>query len=492
MADADVQRIAAHRPPPPTAATGSDRDEVQLDESTFAWRDASAFAAGAPGTIDTRLRSSACSATFRRIIAVSPAVTRSIMVTPAAVSLDAAASSAIAADPVPPVVRASKPAFGILGAISGAHMVNDMMQSLILAMYPILKGEFSLSFGQVGLITLTYQLTASLLQPVVGLYTDRRPQPYSLPFGMASTLIGLLLLAFAPSFAVVLLAAAFVGIGSSVFHPESSRIARLASGGRHGLAQSVFQVGGNTGTAIGPLLAAAVIVPFGQRSAAWFCLAALLGIVLLLQVSRWYSTHHVARGRKASSAVSPYSRRVVIGAVAVLLVLIFSKYFYVAGLSSFYTFYLIDRFSLSVQDAQLHLFFFLFASAVGTVLGGPVGDRIGRKPVIWVSILGVAPFALLLPHADLFWTTTLTVIIGLVLSSAFSAILVYAQELMPGKVGMVSGLFFGFAFGMGGLGAAVLGMLADKTSIAFVYDTIAWLPLLGLVAALLPKGARRA
>jgi FSR family fosmidomycin resistance protein-like MFS transporter len=372
-------------------------------------------------------------------------------------------------------------------------MVNDMMQSLILAMYPILKGQFSLSFAQIGLITLTYQLTASLLQPLVGLVTDRRPQPYSLPLGMLSTLIGLMLLAVAPNFSVLLLAAAFIGIGSAIFHPESSRIARLASGGQHGFAQSVFQVGGNMGTAIGPLLAAAVIVPFGQRSVAWFGLIVLLGIGLLLQVSRWYAAHHKATGGSRKVAVgSPYSRKVVIGAIAVLLVLIFSKYFYMAGLSSFYTFYLMEHFGLTVQSAQLHLFYFLFASAVGTVLGGPMGDRIGRKPVIWVSILGVAPFALLLPHANLFWTTALTIVIGLVLSSAFSAILVYAQELMPGKVGMVSGLFFGFAFGMGGLGAAVLGIFADRTSIAYVYQTIAYLPLLGLVAALLPRGVRRA
>jgi FSR family fosmidomycin resistance protein-like MFS transporter len=397
-----------------------------------------------------------------------------------------------AASPIKEAPPKAKPAFGVLGAISSVHMINDMMQSLILAMYPILKGEFSLSFGQIGLITLTYQLTASLLQPLIGIFTDRRPQPYLLPLGMLSTLIGLMLLAFAPSFAVVLLAAAFVGIGSSVFHPESSRIARLASGGQHGFAQSIFQVGGNTGTAIGPLLAALVIVPFGQRSVAWFGLAALLGIGLLMRVSRWYAEHQVAAaGRKKTVAVAPYPRKVVMGAIGVLLVLIFSKYFYVAGISSFYTFYLMDRFGLTVQSAQLHLFFFLIASAVGTVAGGPIGDRIGRKPVIWVSILGVAPFALLLPHADLFWTTTLTIIIGLVLSSAFSAILVYAQELMPGKVGMVSGLFFGFAFGMGGLGAAVLGIFADHTSIAYVYQTIAYLPLLGVVAILLPKDALR-
>ncbi|MBS0352386.1 MAG: MFS transporter [Proteobacteria bacterium] len=389
---------------------------------------------------------------------------------------------------LPLQARHGEAAFGILGAISTSHFINDMMQSLILAMYPLLKGEFHLSFGQIGLITLTYQLTASLLQPLIGLYTDKKPQPYSLPFGMAATLLGLLLLAYAPSYEIVLLAAAFVGTGSAIFHPESSRIARLASGGRHGLAQSVFQVGGNTGSAVGPLVAAAVIVPFGQHSVAWFGLAAVLGIVLLVQVSRWYATHHIAGAARSRTPVaSPYPRKVVLGAVAVLLVLIFSKYFYIAGLSSFYTFYLIEKFGLSVQSAQVHLFAFLFASAAGTILGGPIGDRVGRKPVIWASILGVAPFALILPHADLFWTTVLTIIIGLVLSSAFSAILVYAQELMPGKVGMVSGLFFGFAFGMGGLGAAVLGLLADRTSIDAVYHAIAYLPLLGIVVALLPK-----
>lgn len=336
------------------------------------------------------------------------------------------------------------------------------------------------------MITLTYQLTASLFQPLVGLYTDRRPTPYSLPVGMSFTLCGLVLLAYAPSFWVVLVAAALVGTGSSIFHPESSRVARMASGGRHGLAQSLFQVGGNSGSALGPLVAAAVIVPFGQHSVAWFGLAALVGIVLLSQVSRWYAAHPGTRAvRKAVAA--PLPRATVMGAIGVLLVLIFSKYFYIAGISSFYTFYLIEKFGLSVQSAQMHLFFFLFASAAGTLIGGPVGDRIGRKPVIWASILGVAPFALLLPHADLFWTTALTILIGLILSSAFSAILVYAQELIPGKVGMVSGLFFGFAFGMGGLGAAVLGLLADRTSIDFVYQVIAYLPLLGIVAALLPS-----
>jgi FSR family fosmidomycin resistance protein-like MFS transporter len=394
-------------------------------------------------------------------------------------------SAAAQAEPV-------RPSFRILGALSASHMVNDMMQSLIVAMYPVLKGNFSLTFAQIGLVTLTYQLTASLLQPFVGFLTDKRPWPYSLPVGMFSTVIGLLLLGFATSFPHLLVASAFIGMGSAIFHPESSRIARAASGGQHGLAQSVFQVGGNTGSAIGPLLAAAVIVPFGQRSVAWFSVGALVGVALLLHVSRWYADHRtsVSRARKAA-APAPYPRRVVVGAVAVLLVLIFSKYFYVAGISSFYTFYLMERFGLSVQSAQVHLFVFLLASALGTIFGGMVGDRFGRKPVIWASILGVAPFALLLPHADLFWTTVLTVIIGLVLSSAFSAILVYAQELMPGKVGTVSGLFFGFAFGMGGLGAAVLGVMADRTSIDYVYHTIAWLPLLGLVAALLPKGRHR-
>ena len=391
---------------------------------------------------------------------------------------------AAAASPASP----AKATYPILGAISASHLVNDMMQSLILALYPVLKGTFDLSFGQIGLITLVYQLTASLLQPLIGFATDRRPMPQLLPLGMLSTLTGLMLLAFAPSYAVVLLAAACVGLGSAVFHPESSRIARLASGGQHGLAQSLFQVGGNAGTAFGPLLAAAVIVPFGQRSVAWFGLAALLAIVLLLQVSRWYAHHHVSAAARAKpAAVSPHSRRIVIGAITVLLVLIFSKYFYVAGLSSFYTFYLMDKFGVPVQTAQVYLFVFLAASAVGTVVGGPIGDRVGRKPVIWASILGVAPFALLLPHANLPWTIALTIVIGLVLSSAFSAILVYAQELMPGKVGTVSGLFFGFAFGMGGLGAAVLGLLADRTSIGFVYQAIAYLPLLGVVAALLPK-----
>ena len=396
--------------------------------------------------------------------------------------------SSTAATALPAPARRSGASFRVLGAISTAHLINDMMQSLILAIYPILKGEFSLSFSQIGLITLTYQLTASLFQPLVGLYTDKKPVPYSLPVGMTFTLLGLVLLAYSPNFGSVLVAAALVGTGSSIFHPESSRVARMASGGQHGLAQSLFQVGGNTGSALGPLVAAAVIVPHGKSSVAWFGLVALIGIALLSQVSRWYATHHVAAAKGALRATaSTLPRRQVASAVCVLLVLIFSKYFYIASISSFYTFYLIGKFGLDVQSAQMHLFLFLAASAAGTLIGGPVGDRIGRKPVIWGSILGVAPFALALPYVGLAWTTTFTILIGLILSSAFSAILVYAQELIPGKIGTVSGLFFGFAFGMGGLGAAALGVLADATSIDVVYRVCAWLPLLGAVAILLPN-----
>ncbi len=384
--------------------------------------------------------------------------------------------------------------FAVLGGISFAHMLNDMIQSLILAIYPLLKNSFHLSFAQIGLITLTYQVTASLLQPLVGIVTDRRPMPYSLPTGMGFTLCGLLLLAVAPNFAVLLMAAALVGTGSAIFHPESSRVARLASGGRHGLAQSLFQVGGNTGSSLGPLLAAWIIVPHGRGSVAWFSLAALLAIVVLLQVGRWYGQHHLARSKTPSRhlAVASLSRKQIIGALAILGLLIFSKYFYLASLSSYYTFYLIHKFGVSVQSAQVHLFAFLFAVAAGSLIGGPVGDRIGRKWVIWVSILGVAPFTLLLPHASLMWTGVLTVIIGLILASAFSAILVYAQELIPGRVGMISGLFFGFAFGMGGIGAAVLGSLADAHGIEYVYRLCAWLPLMGLITVFLPNLERPA
>ena len=390
-----------------------------------------------------------------------------------------------AAMPAPDPTR-----YRVLGAISFSHMLNDMIQSLILAIYPILKGEFALSFLQIGLITLTYQLTASLLQPLIGLYTDKHPQPHSLAFGMGSTLCGLLLLSVAPNFGVILLAAALVGTGSSVFHPESSRIARLASGGQHGLAQSIFQVGGNTGSALGPLLAALIVLPHGQGAIAWFAVAALVAIAVLWQIGNWYRRQFLgggARTRKtASTAVSPVPPNVVRRAIGVLLLLIFSKYFYLTSLTSYYTFYLIERFHVSVQSAQIHLFVFLFAVAAGTLAGGPIGDRIGRKPVIWVSILGVAPFTLLLPHVGLVWTGILTFIIGVVIASAFSAILVYAQELMPGKIGAVSGLFFGFAFGMGGVGAAVLGVLADSRGIEFVYQVCAFLPLLGLLTVFLP------
>ncbi|PRC92469.1 MFS transporter [Solimicrobium silvestre] len=382
-----------------------------------------------------------------------------------------------------------KTGFRVLGAISFAHFLNDMIQSLILSIYPLLKGDFHLNFAQIGLITLTYQLTASILQPLVGIYTDKHPKPYSLALGMGCTLVGLLLLSVAPNYGMVLLAAALVGTGSSIFHPESSRVARMASGGQHGLAQSIFQVGGNAGSSMGPLLAANIIIPHGQSSIAWFSLAALLAIVVLLQIGNWYKRKRLEIKNKPAKAqhqqlVLP--RKKIIFSISILLTLIFSKYFYMASMSSYFTFYLISKFHLSVQAAQIHLFIFLFSVAAGSLLGGPIGDRIGRKLVIWVSILGVAPFTLMLPYADLFWTGVLTVIIGLILSSAFSAILVFAQELVPGKVGTVSGLFFGFAFGMGGLGAAALGKLADMTDINYVYHVCSFLPLIGLLAAFLP------
>jgi MFS transporter, FSR family, fosmidomycin resistance protein len=389
---------------------------------------------------------------------------------------------------VPPAAAEHSTEFRILGAISFSHLLNDMIQSLILAIYPLLKSGFNLSFAQIGTITLTYQITASLLQPAVGLITDKKPMPYSLPIGMGFTLCGLLLLATAPNFAVLLVAAALVGTGSSVFHPESSRVARMASGGRHGLAQSLFQVGGNAGASLGPLLAAWIIVPHGRGSVAWFALAALLAIVVLLQVSRWYRDHHAERGKpKARRAAHVVLTPAQVGwSLLILGLLIFSKYFYLASISSYYTFFLMQKFGVSVQSAQTHLFVFLFAVAVGSLIGGPVGDRIGRKWVIWASILGVAPFTLLLPHVNLFWTGVLTVIIGLILASAFSAILVYAQELIPGRVGTVSGLFFGFAFGMGGIGAAVLGHIADARGIEYVYGLCAYLPLIGMITAFLP------
>jgi FSR family fosmidomycin resistance protein-like MFS transporter len=395
-------------------------------------------------------------------------------------------------------ITAGRPAaeaatFAILVALSFSHLLNDMMQSLLPAIYPLLKAKFALDFGQVGLITFTFQVTASLLQPVVGLYTDKRPMPFSLAVGMGFTLIGLLLLSGAASFVMLLTAAAMIGLGSSVFHPESSRVARMASGGRHGMAQSFFQVGGQAGQALGPLLAAFVVVPHGQGSVAWFALFALLGMVVLLNVGRWYRAARqriAARPRAAAHAASTLSHRRVTASIIILLVLIFSKYFYMASLNTYYTFYLIHKFGVSVQTAQILLFVFLGAVAAGTFAGGPIGDRIGRKYVIWGSILGVLPFTLALPHANLAWTVVFSVLIGLILASAFSAILVYAQELLPGKVGTVSGMFFGFAFGMGGLGAALLGVLADHTSIDFVYGVCAFLPLLGLLTAFLPNMER--
>jgi FSR family fosmidomycin resistance protein-like MFS transporter len=380
--------------------------------------------------------------------------------------------------------------FAVLIAISFSHLLNDAIQSVIPAIYPILKASFHLNFTQIGLITLTFQLTASLLQPFVGLYTDHRPKPYSLAIGMGFTLIGLVLLSTASNFGTILCSSALVGTGSSIFHPEASRLARMASGGRHGFAQSLFQVGGNAGTSLGPLLAALIIVPRGQSSVAWFSLMALLAIGVLGNVGVWYKGNmfrikgrSLAKGRNGNPILS---KKKILLALVVLIALIFSKFFYLTSLTNYYTFFLIGKFHLPVQTAQMYLFLFLAAVAAGTIIGGPFGDRFGRKHVIWISILGVAPFTLLLPYANLFWTAVLTVIIGVILASAFSAILVYAQDLVPGKVGMIAGLFFGFAFGMAGIGSAVLGRLADHTSIEFVFRVCAFLPLLGLLTGFLP------
>jgi FSR family fosmidomycin resistance protein-like MFS transporter len=390
-----------------------------------------------------------------------------------------------------------KAALKVLLAIGFCHLLNDAIQSLLPAVYPILKNSFHLDFGQIGLIALTSLVTASLLQPLVGHYTDRSHKPYSLAVGMGFTLVGLLILSRAPNYRTVLIAAALVGIGSSVFHPESSRVARMASGGQLGLAQSIFQVGGNAGTALGPLLAAFVL-PRGQSSIAWFSLVALLAIILLARIGAWakkgwasqrkFQKIH-ADGSTHAAVASQHSvlpGEKVAFSLAILIALMFSKFFYLASLNSYYMFYLISKFHLTLRSAQLHLFVFLGAVAVGTFIGGPVGDRIGRKYVIWCSILGVLPFTLVLPYANLFWTSILSVVIGLILASAFSAILVYAQELLPGRVGMISGLFFGFAFGMGGVGSALLGKLADYTSIDFVYRVCAFLPVIGILTAFLP------
>lgn len=385
-------------------------------------------------------------------------------------------------------VQADNTVFAIILAVSFCHLLNDMMQSLLAAIYPMLKTGYGLDFWQIGLLTMAFQVTASLFQPLIGMYTDRRPMPYSLPLGMGSTMIGLLVLSYAGNYPMLLLGASMIGIGSAVFHPESSRVARMASGGRFGLAQSLFQVGGNFGSALGPLLAAFIVVPKGQTSVAWFSVAALLGMVVLYQVSGWYKRHGVASAKRlAKEGAVTLPRRKVVIALVVLATLVFTKNIYMASLSSYYTFYVIHKFGVSVQEAQVLLFIFLGAVAVGTFAGGPIGDRFGRKFVIWFSILGVLPFTLALPYADLFWTRILTVLIGLILASAFSAIVVFAQELVPGRVGMIAGIFFGFAFGMGGIAAAVLGVVADIKGIDFVYQICSFLPLLGLLTVFLPS-----
>jgi FSR family fosmidomycin resistance protein-like MFS transporter len=379
--------------------------------------------------------------------------------------------------------------FTVLFAIAFCHLLNDMMQAVIPAIYPMLKADFHLSFAQIGLITLAFQCTASLLQPAVGFFSDIKPMPYSLATGMVSTLIGLVLLSTAGSYPVVLVAAMLVGLGSSVFHPESSRVARMASGGRHGLAQSLFQVGGNTGSALGPLSAAFLVAIWGQHAVAWYAASALIGIVVLYNVGTWYKNHGLARIRHANKQLvaTNLPRGKVAASIAILLLLIFSKYFYLASITSYFTFYLIHQFGVSVQVAQLHLFLFLGAVAAGTFMGGPLGDKFGRKYVIWFSILGMLPFTLILPYANLFWTGILSMVIGVIMASAFPAIVVYAQELLPGRVGMIAGLFYGFSFGMGGIGAAVLGALADATSITYVYKVCAFLPLIGLLTVFLPN-----
>ncbi len=379
---------------------------------------------------------------------------------------------------------------GILLALSLSHLLNDTIQSLIPAIYPVLKSSYGFTYAQIGLITFAFQMTGSILQPMVGFYTDRRPKPYSLAVGMAITLCGLVVLSRADRLSVILLAAAMVGMGSAIFHPEASRLARLASGGQHGFAQSLFQVGGNFGSSLGPVLAALVVVRQGQHSLLWFSFVALLGIVVLSRVGTWYKSHlndPVAQRSKQIEHRSGFANRRVVGALTVLVILVFSKYIYLVSLSNYYTFYLIDKFHVSVSASQWALFVFLFAVAAGTIIGGPVGDRIGRKRVIWISILGVAPFSLALPHASLPVAIVLTVYVGVILASAFSAILVYAQELVPGNVGLIAGLFFGLAFGTAGIGSALLGVLADHTSIGFVFEICAWLPLLGLLTALLPE-----
>ncbi|MFJ7140475.1 MFS transporter [Pseudomonas protegens] len=400
----------------------------------------------------------------------------------------ASSNSPSVATTASPASQSSPLVLRIIGAVALAHLINDLIQAVLPAIYPMLKDNYGLTFTQVGLITLTFQLTASLLQPWVGFYTDRRPLPFLLPAGMICTLIGIMMMSQVGSFPLILLAAALIGIGSSTFHPEASRVARLASGGRYGLAQSSFQVGGNAGTAFGPLLAAAIIIPYGQGNVAWFGLFALFALAVLYAISRWYANHlRLYKLKQGQAATHGLSRNRVISALVVLGLLVFSKYFYMASFTSYFTFYLIEKFDLSVASSQLHLFLFLGAVAAGTFFGGPIGDKIGRKAVIWFSILGVAPFTLLLPHVDLFWTSVLSVVIGFILASAFSAIVVYAQELVPGNVGMIAGVFFGLMFGFGGIGAALLGHLADLHGIEYVYYLCSFLPLFGVLAIFLPR-----
>ena len=398
--------------------------------------------------------------------------------------------SSVAATKTIQVPLVQKTVYSILFSIAFAHLLNDLMQSVIPSTYPILKENFNLSFTQIGLITFVFQLTASILQPFIGLYTDKYPKPYSLVIAMLFTITGLGFLSISTSFWMLLVSVAFVGIGSSIFHPEASRVAYLGSGGKRGLAQSIFQLGGNSGSAIGPLLVALVVAPFGQSNIIWFVTVGIVGIIILSRIALWYQNHLNLRASKkivAEDVVVPLSKRKINLSIAVLLLLIFSKFFYMASMSSYFTFYLMHKFGLTIQESQFHLFIFLASVAVGTLIGGPLGDRFGRKYIIWISILGAAPFTLLLPYANLFWTGALSVIIGIIIASAFSAILVFAQELMPGKVGMISGLFFGFAFGMGGLGSAILGYVADQTSIEYVYKLSSFLPLIGIFTYFLPN-----
>lgn len=384
---------------------------------------------------------------------------------------------------------AQKTVYSILFAISFAHLLNDLIQAIIPSVYPILKEKYNLSFSQIGLITFAFQFSASIFQPLVGYYTDKHPKPFSQIYGMLFSLAGIVSLSFADNFYWILLSVVFIGTGSSIFHPESARISNLASGGKRGLAQSIFQVGGNFGTALGPLLVALIVVPHGQMYILWFIIAAMVGLVIISKIAFWYRDHLVHRKNKVQPFINLHNlpKRKVQVSIAILLIVIFSKFFYSASLSSYYTFYIIDKFHLSIKEAQFHMFIYLIAYAVGTILGGPLGDKIGRKYVIWLSVFGAAPFALLLPYVNLFWTDVLMVVIGIIISSAFPAILVYAQELLPKKLGMVSGLFYGFAFGMGALGSALLGNLADATSIQYVYHVCSFLPLIGIICYFLPN-----